>query len=358
MDHPWSIREVPADPSHADEIAALVDVRTAVVRDTWANADMAEPVEVELAALADQSWTRHGYLAAVEYGRTVGAVLLELPMRDNTSTGWLNLLVLPEERGRGIGSALHDEALAWLRSQGRTVAQASTDQRAEPPAGPRTIAPSTGAGRVPADADDVRFMARRGWSLEQVERRSVLPLPLSDGVVDRFANDARAAAGDDYRLVPWGTDTPDEWVDQYAYVLSRMSTDAPVGGMEWGEQSWDPQRVRTMERRARAGGYRLLVLAAEHVPTRTLAAFTQLWVPSHTDEVVHQGDTLVVPEHRGRRLGMLVKAANLRRLVDELPATRRVDTWNAEENRWMLGINVALGFRPAGGAVAWQRRLD
>ncbi len=198
---------------------------------------------------------------------------------------------------------------------------------------------------------------RRGWTLGQVERRSVLPLPWPDGIVDRLADEARAAAGDEYRLVPWGTDAPDAWVEQYAYVLSRMSTDAPVGGMEWGEQAWDAARVRTMEERARAGGYRLLVLAAEHVPTRTLAAFTQLWVPSHTDDVVHQGDTLVVPEHRGRRLGMLVKAANLRRLVDELPGTQRVDTWNAEENGWMLGINVALGFRPAGGAGQWQLRL-
>jgi GNAT superfamily N-acetyltransferase len=358
MSYRWTVHEVPADPSHADEIAALVDVRTAVVRDTWANADLAEPVEVELATLRDQAWTRHAYLAAVEDGRTIGGAFLELPMKDNTSTAWINLLVLPEERGRGIGSALHDEALAWLRAEGRTVVQASTDQRAEPPAGPRTIAPSTGAGCVSTDADDARFMTERGWALEQVSRRSVLPLPSSDGLVDRFADEAGSAAGDEYRLVSWGTDCPDEWVDEYASVEARMSTDAPVGGMDWGPQAWNGDRVRTMEETARAGGYRLMVQAAEHVPTHTLAAFTQFWIPSHTDEVVHQGDTLVVPEHRGRRLGMLVKAANLRRLADELPATRRVDTWNAEENRFMLGINVALGFRPSGGSGEWQLRLS
>ena len=358
MNRSWSIHEVPADPSHAAEIAAMVGVRDAVVRDTWANADLAEPVQVELAALRDQSYTRIGYLAAVEGGRTLGAAFLRLPMRDNTATGWVDLLVLPEQRGRGIGSALHDEALAWLRGQGRTVAQASTDQRAEPAAGPMALEPPAGAGRVRGDSRDVRFMRERGWSLEQVERRSVLPLPPADGALDRFVDESSAAAGDDYRLVSWGTDAPDEWVEHYAYLLGRMSIDAPVGGMHWRQQAWDAARVRTMQERARAGGYRLLVLAAEHVPTHALAAFTQLWVPSHTDEVVHQGDTLVVPEHRGRRLGMLVKAANLRRLADECPAARRVDTWNAEENRWMLAINVTLGFRPSGGSGEWQLRLS
>ncbi|HEY0119674.1 MAG TPA: GNAT family N-acetyltransferase [Cellulomonas sp.] len=354
----WTITEVPADPSHAAQIAAMVDVRTAVTLDTWGTLDLADPVAVDLAALVDQSFTRHGFLAAVDDGgRTLGAVFLDLPQQDNQTTAWLNLLVAPGERGRGIGTALHDAAIDWLRAHGRSVAQASTDQRAEPPAGPGTLAPPTGAGLVAADDRDVRFMRSRGWVLEQVSRRSVLVLPLPDGALRRFQEESAAAAGPDYRLVAWGGRTPDEWLDQYSYVLSRMSTDAPVAGLEWGQQAWNGTRVRALEDRAREGGYRLLVLAAEHVPTHTLAAFTNVWAPPHTGEVAHQGDTLVVPEHRGRRLGMLVKAANLRRLSDELPAVRRVDTWNAEENRWMLAINVALGFRPSGGAGEWQRVL-
>ena len=352
----WTIAEVPADPSHAAEIGALVDVRTAVTLDTWGTLDLADPVQTELAWLRDQSFTRHGYLAAVEDGRTVGAVFLELPQQDNAHTAWIDLLVLPEARGRGIGSALHDAALDWLRAEGRTVIQASTDQRDEPPADAGTLAPPTGAGLVRADAEDVRFVRHRGWALEQVSRRSVLPLPFQDGVLDRFLAEAQGLAGPDYRLVTWA-ETPDEWLEQYAYVVGRMSTDVPLGGLEWGQQTWNTARIRAWEDRSRAGGRRLLVLAAEHVPTHTLAAFTNLEVPAHRHECVHQGDTLVVPEHRGRRLGMLVKAANLRRLSDELPAVQRVDTWNAEENRWMLAINVALGFRPSGGAGEWQLTL-
>ena len=69
-----------------------------------------------------------------------------------------------------------------------------------------------------------------------------------------------------------------------------------------------------------------------------------------------QEDTLVLREHRGRRLGMLVKTANLARLAEVQPGARRIGTWNAEENAHMLAINVALGFRPAGVWAAWQRR--
>lgn len=353
----WTLTEVPADSSYADEITALVDARNASMRHSWGDDDLLDPASVELAGLADQAFVGHGYLAAVEDGRTLGGVAFELPMQDNEGTGWLDIFVRPDERGRGVGSALHDAALDWLRAQGRTVAQASTDQRSEPAEGPGTLAPSTGIGRVAADSPDVRFMQSRGWSLEQVERRSVLPLPLEDGALERFEAEAAAAAGSDYRLVTWAGRTPERWLEQYAYLMSRMSTDPPVGGMDWTEQAWPTTRVLTMEERARAGGYRIYVLAAEHVPTGTLAAFTNFWAPPHTDECVHQGDTLVVPEHRGHRLGMWVKAANLRRLLAEQPGVQRVDTWNAEENEWMLAINVALGFRPRGGAGVWQQSI-
>lgn len=70
-----------------------------------------------------------------------------------------------------------------------------------------------------------------------------------------------------------------------------------------------------------------------------------------------QEDTLVHRDHRGHRLGMLAKAVQLQALAGLRPTVRRISTWNAEENSWMLAINVALGFRPAGGSGVWQRRV-
>jgi GNAT superfamily N-acetyltransferase len=354
---PWSVVAVPADPASPGALADVLAVRTACTRHTWGTAELADPLEVEVAALRDATYTRREYLAAVEDGRVLGAAFLEFPQRDNTRLAWVNVLVLPDERGRGIGTALWEAAAARVRAAGRTTVQAWTNQAAEPPVGPGTLAPPTGSGLVAADDPDVRFVRAQGFALEQVARRSQLVVPVAGEVLDRFSDESSATAGEDYRLVSWDTVAPDEWLDQYAYVLGRMSTDAPTGGLDQGAEAWDGARVRAQEEELRLGGTRVLVMAAEHVPTHTLAAFTNFWVPPHTPDYVHQGDTLVVPEHRGRRLGMLVKAANLRRLAAELPAVRRVGTWNAEENRWMLAINVALGFRPAGGSGMWQLRL-
>jgi hypothetical protein len=54
---------------------------------------------------------------------------------------------------------------------------------------------------------------------------------------------------------------------------------------------------------------------------------------------------------------MLVKILNLRRLRDGYPEVQRVITFNAAENDHMLGINIALGFKPAGYDGEWQRSV-
>ncbi|MDF9876540.1 hypothetical protein [Cellulosimicrobium cellulans] len=55
---------------------------------------------------------------------------------------------------------------------------------------------------------------------------------------------------------------------------------------------------------------------------------------------------------------MLVKVAVLDELARARPSSRRVHTWNAQENAHMLAINDALGFAPASVDAEWQLVLD
>ena len=55
---------------------------------------------------------------------------------------------------------------------------------------------------------------------------------------------------------------------------------------------------------------------------------------------------------------MWIKAANCALISQERPSSRRVHTWNADENDYMLAINTRLGYRRQNIAAAWQKVLD
>ncbi|WP_315096115.1 GNAT family N-acetyltransferase [uncultured Cellulomonas sp.] len=364
----WSIREVPV--SETVEGAWLLHGYTAAINDvlldSWGNHDFDRGATEILGSMRDQAYERKPRLVAVaddehdapDPDRILGYSAVNLPLQDNTHTAWFDLGVRPAHRRQGVGGALYDAVMALVRDAGRTTIGSSTDQRVEPPEGPGTLEPSTGVGRVCADDAGPRFLRERGFALEQVERHSVFELPFDGELIATHRAEAEAHAGPDYRLVSWQSHVPEEWVDAYALLNTRMSTDVPLGGLDLEEDVWDAQRIRQTEKQYAERELELLVMAAEHIPTHTLAAFTAFLEVPTTEEFVHQDDTLVLREHRGKRLGMLVKAANLQRLAAERPKVRRISTWNAQENSYMLAINVALGFRPAGGSGEWQLKLS
>ncbi|GIG29627.1 GNAT family N-acetyltransferase [Cellulomonas marina] len=305
---------------------------------------------VRLVALADDPTDRP------DPARVLGYATAELPLTDNTTAAALDLGVRPGHRGRAIGEALHVALLEAVVAEGRTVLMVSTDQRDEPGDGPDALAPPTGSGHVRRSSPGVRFALAHGYVLEQVARYSALDLPVPDELLTRLHDEARAAAGPDYRVVAWDGPCPDRWLDDLAVLYSRMSTDDPSAGLQIEEERWDRARIRVAEAQWERAGRLARTVAAEHVPTGRLVAFTTV-ITRGEEPVAEQEDTLVLAEHRGRRLGMLVKTEQLLGLARERPSVRRIGTWNAEENRFMLGINVALGFRPAGGSGEWQRIL-
>jgi len=157
--------------------------------------------------------------------------------------------------------------------------------------------------------------------------------------------------------VSWFAPTPPEFVDGYAWMKSRMVTDAPAAGLEFDEEVWDAARVARHDALYTSSGRTLHVVAAQHIATGELCAFNELVIGKDKTEASHQEDTLVLADHRGHRLGMLVKCENLIAWRDIAPDSPRVLTYNAEENRPMLDINEAIGFVPIAYEGAWKKVL-
>ena len=297
-------------------------------------------------------------LLARQGGALIGCGIYEAPIEDGSSAlddgtvAWLSVEVRPAFRRRGVGGALYRRLAELAERDHRPILQAEVLHAAAP--GARIDAP-TGFGSVPRDTPETRFLLRRGYRLEQVERVSRLTLPLPPAVIAAHLAAARADAGTDYRTLVWEGPTDERWLSDLAHLHERMSTDAPSAGLEIPAEHWDAERMRTAEELERSGPRTLLHAVIEHAPSGRLVAFNELSVPAEPDRAVEQRDTLVLREHRGHRLGMLVKGANLLQLEATHPGHRSVTTFNAEENRHMLAVNEALGFFGIGYAAGWRK---
>lgn len=345
---------VPAAPGAAgwDDFRAATGVRNAVEADAYGTDELALSAEELLPYWLNQDYAPARMLVARVAGEIVARGVYETRPEASSDVAWLVVEVLPAFRRRGIGTALADRLESIAAEEGRVRALVYAASREAPS---ERLPSPTGFGSVPLANPEVRFLLARGYTLEQVERGSRLPLPVDEGELARHLDGASVASGPDYAVHRWADRTPERWLDDMALLRTRMTTDAPSAGLEEPEDVWTVQRLIEEEEAFAAGPRTTLTAVVEHLPSGRLAGFTELSVPAETTRAVHQEDTLVLKEHRGHRLGMLLKIANLQGLAAERPGHPSVITFNAEENRHMLAVNEAVGFVPIGYEGAWKR---
>ena len=332
------------DEPQARGFREMTAVRNEIEAGVIGSLELAMTPEDLLPRWQDPYSPQHGFIARID-GRIVGRSLVDLTIEEGSRESSLRVEVLGAFRGRGIGAALYDSAESIATVDRRTTLQGEVLSVA---AEGESLASPTGFGALPANGLGVRFALARGFELQQVVRISRLALPV------RLP---RLPPAGDYRVVSWENATPDRWLDDIAVLHARMSTDAPSAGLDTTEEVWDSERVRTLDALRERGSRRTMIAAVEHMPTRRVIAFSELAVPRDPTLAVHQQDTLVLSEHRGHRLGMLVKLANLAALQSRYPGRPSVITYNAEENRHMLSVNEAIGFVAFGYEGNWQKRL-
>lgn len=279
------------------------------------------------------------YVARIN-GAVVGAVKLELPQLDNTDNALLYLVVRVDHRREGIGRALFDYARTRARELGR--ARIIFEVR------------ETYPGKLELSSAALEFAQSIGATRALLEVRRRLNLSaLDDEHLARLEADADAAAAG-YRLVTWSDAAPDDLMDGLVVLESRMSTDAPMGDLAWGQESVDRDRLRAMEKMLGIWGRSAWNVAAVHELTGDVAGTTRIVADDDVPEQAWQWNTIVLPDHRGHRLGILMKLANLRQLRQLRPSAQSVDTWNAEDNPHMVSVNVAIGFEIREYEGEWQ----
>ena len=354
---PFTIDELAIPASigapEASDFVEMTRVRNRVGAEIAGNYDLAVRPDELLPAWLAQDFDEKRMLVARVDGRIVARAVAELPR--GTTVVWAAVEVLRRFRKRGIGGALYERIEAIAAAAGRSVVQGFVLQGASDSV-ERIVAP-TGFGSVPRDDDATRFLLARAFTLEQVARMGRLELPADPGVLARFVDRATVDAGQGYRLHHWTGRTPLEHLGRVARLRARLARDAPQGGLEPDTSPWTADRVRAEDDVLQSSPRVRVTALAEHLPTGEAAGYTELHSPAERARAVVQGDTIVLQEHRGHRLGMLLKAANLLRLEEVRPGHPSVVSFTAEENRHMLQLNDALGFAPWGYQGAWKKVL-
>jgi GNAT superfamily N-acetyltransferase len=265
-------------------------------------------------------------------GVPVCSLSLHYPTLDNLTALMVDVNVHPDHRRKGYGREVVAFVLQEAKANGRTRLFAEVPRWEDKPTLAQALVDEVGAKRV---LDDVRRM---------LDLQKHPAGPRSD-----------VPAG--YRIEQWVDRCPEALVDGCAYLMGRMTLDAPMGDMDYEQEKWDAARYRDKEKSSIERSRRRIASAAVHVETGQVAGITDIGVNHDVTETAYQWDTIVDPDHRGHGLGLVLKSWNHAYLVEQVKGVRYVNTWNAASNTFMIKVNEQMGFEPVESWSEYQLDL-
>jgi len=322
---PGQMPFVRVHPDDADAVAAAVDILEAARQVDDPGSPVREP---ELF----RRWLRHGWdlrpeevhLYLPEGGAApVGVLALDLPTRDNLHLVWAELTVRPDRRRQGHGTALMEELLRRTREAERTTVWVGGP--ADDPV-------------VPA------FLGRFGFRHASHDaRRKQWLREVDPAAIARLRQQAETAAAD-YRLERLTPPLSDALLSELAVVAESIN-DAPMGDLSFEPEVFDHDLMRDIEAARIGRGDQLYRVVARHRETGELGGHTVVVTTPLRPTRGSQGDTAVARQHRGHRLGLLLKIEMMAWLAEVEPQLEEIETWNQADNVHMISVNEAIGYR-------------
>ncbi|HEV8671091.1 MAG TPA: GNAT family N-acetyltransferase [Candidatus Limnocylindria bacterium] len=293
-----------------------------------------EPIEARMLAQAPGEW--HALFGARDAGGAIAGfsfVGWQKNEPGNQHLRWCEISVGQRHRGRGLGRALLRRAVQAVADQGDDI-----------------VFMSQVTDRVPAGEKFARAIgATPGLEMKTNQ--------LDLTAVDRARVSEWAAimpAG--YRLDSVDGPVPTALIAPYIESASGMN-DAPRGDLRMDDWELNEQQIRGRESWQRQAGIERWLIIAVHEESGQGAGFTEVTYDPRVPHLIWQQGTAVIDAHRGHRLGLWMKAAMLKRILEERTKARFIRTGNANTNAQMLAINTQLGFKPAWSSALWQLTL-
>jgi GNAT superfamily N-acetyltransferase len=328
------------DPADSAAMGQWYDLMVAVTRHDLP--DFPTPSRQEHMARFEHPWPTltEEALLAWDADRVVGAASYLLPQAENLRMVYLELIMYPQHRRRGIGTRLLKEVYAAARRHHRSLIEIQT-VRALP-------------GGVARDEAGYRYLTNRAHQPGVTSIRSRCQIADHSGGDEATLAEAWTHA-DGYSLAQWRDAVPEEIIEDVAALQSRLMFDAPTGDLAVEQELYDADRVRGQEATQLGRGHHWYSTAARHDATGRIVARTKLAFETDDNTLARQRTTIVEPAHRGHRLGTALKLATLDVVEREYPDRKTLHTWTAESNAPMQRTNREFGFVPVERLHEMQR---
>lgn len=375
---PVVIQQVRIPDTFDDDAAQVLGEIAELVRrsreSVWGTGDLVNDAEDLFRDLHDP-WERVVLLTARTDGQLAGRAEVRLPLIVETRSAQIFLAVDPDHETGGVGSELLAAAESVAQSEARRVMVIHSehpgpqDIQGDGRIGSATgalpiidpdawISAADGSGRLPVANRQTRFAVRFGYELQTVSDVSRIRVPLDPHEHERLSSEVESHLGaEDYRIHTWMGAAPQNWLDSLAKLHERIPSDSFVPPRLWAEEPWDADRVRRTEALREENGDISLMSVVEHVPSRELVGMTEVVLPGPDASICFQDETVVLRDHRGRRLGLRLKLANLAALERQTPNVHSIYVWTHSGNIRMNWVNRRLGAQTLGRSAVWSRRV-
>jgi GNAT superfamily N-acetyltransferase len=329
---------VRVQPDDLPRVAVVADIQEAArqIDDPDSFPVIAEMLAGDLRYGWDLEPAEHYLYIPDDATEAVGVLAVDLPTRDNLHLVWAEIVVHPDHRRRGHGSVIMNEVVRRTREASRNTIWVGT---AEDDQGARKFVEGFGFSYASHDA----------------RRRQVLA-DVDQAAVQRLWSVAQQQAAA-YCLERFRPPTADEILGELVEVTAAIN-DAPMGDLTYEDEKFDLQRLQDFETALVGRGERAYRVIARDRQTGDVGGHTIVAIHPLRPEIAGQGDTAVARQHRGHRLGLLLKIDMMHWLAEAEPQLKIIQTWNNVDNAFMINVNEALGYRLSRIFNMYELRLD